>query len=171
VPNLSRGLRGRPLADRDTTLRTGLERGLAAAGARPIVELAVEAASAGSEDERAWGLARLAAALRKAGELEFALTALDAAFALGPSDWAERALHTCAVAVHCDRNDPELAMTIGEEQMARSLDEKLLHAMARAYYEALEATGREEYRERWERISALLDAGRLPASNGRQLVR
>ena len=62
-------------------------------------------------------------------------------------------------------------MTIGEEQMARSLDEKLLHAMARAYYEALEATGREEYRESWERISALLDAGRVPASNVRQLAR
>jgi hypothetical protein len=133
------------------------------------VELAIRAASAGSEDERAWGLARVAAALRKAGELELALTALDAAFALGPSDWAERTLHTCAVAVHCDRDDPELAVTIGEEQMARSLDERLLHAMARAYYEALEATGREEYRENWERISALLDAGRLPASNGRQL--
>jgi hypothetical protein len=75
------------------------------------------------------------------------------------------------VAVHCDRNDPELAVTIGEEQMARSLDEKLLHAMARAYYEALEATGREEHRESWERISALLDAGRVPASNVRQLAR
>ena len=55
--------------------------------------------------------------------------------------------------------------------MARSLDEKLLHAMARAYYEALEAIGREEYRESWERISALLDAGRVPASNVRQLAR
>ena len=75
------------------------------------------------------------------------------------------------MAVHCDRNDPVLAVRLGEEQMARSLDEKLLHAMARAYYEALEATGREEYRESWERISTLLDAGRLPASNGRQLAR
>jgi hypothetical protein len=75
------------------------------------------------------------------------------------------------VAVHCDRGDPERAVTLGEEQMGRSLDEKLLHAMARAYYEALEATGREEYREQWERISALLDAGRLPASNGRRLAR
>lgn len=135
------------------------------------MELAVQAAGAGSEDERAWRLTRLAAALRKAGELDLAVDALEAAIALCPSDWAERALYTCAVAVHCDRDEPELAVTLGEEQMGRSLDERLLHEMARAYYEALEATGLDVYREQWERISALLDAGRLPASNGRRFAR
>ncbi|MGH3005428.1 MAG: hypothetical protein ACRDOS_05905 [Gaiellaceae bacterium] len=142
-----------------------------AADAGPIVELAVEAATADSADERAWGLTRLAAALREAGELDLALTTVRVAGELNPSGWPARALCTCAVAVHCDRGDPEVAVALGEEQMKRSFDERLLHVMVRAYSEALEATGREDYREKWERISALLDAGRLPVSNGRRPVR
>jgi hypothetical protein len=132
------------------------------------LELAAEAESAGSADERAWALTRFAAALRKAGRLDQALTVLDAAGALEASEWTRRALSTCAVAVHCDRDEPELAVQVGEEQMERSLDEKLLQAMTRAYCEAFEATGRDVYCEQWRRISAVLEEGRLPASAGRR---
>jgi hypothetical protein len=143
------------------TLQAGLQHRIAVAqngpsGAGAILELAVHAATAGSADDKAWALTRLAAGLRSAGQLDLAVTALDAAAGLRPTGWRERALSTCAVSVHCDRDDPERAVAIGEEQLGRSRDEKLLVAMARAYHEAFLTTGTAEYEERRDRVSALL---------------
>lgn len=140
----------------------------AQADLRQQLERAVDAASPRSEDERAWTLTRLASALRLAGELDRAAALLETAAGLDASDWTRRALATCAVAVHCDRDEPELAVQVGEEQMGRSFDERLLHVMTRAYCEAFETTGRGEYCEQWRRISAFLEEGRLPVSSTRQ---
>ncbi|HEX2044463.1 MAG TPA: hypothetical protein VHF23_02410 [Gaiellaceae bacterium] len=143
------------------TLQAGLQHRIAVAqngpaGAGAILELAVRAATAASADERVRALTRLAAGLRSAGELDLAVTALDAAAAFRPSEFPALALSTCAVTVHCDRDDPERAVAVGEEQLRRSGDEKLLRALARAYHEAFVATGAREYEQGRERVGVLL---------------
>jgi tetratricopeptide (TPR) repeat protein len=62
--------------------------------------------------ERAWQLICLGVALRRSGDHEGALKALDAAVALNPEPRAQRAAYFCAVAVHRDRGDWDAARRV-----------------------------------------------------------
>jgi tetratricopeptide (TPR) repeat protein len=63
-------------------------------------------------NERAWRLIGLAVALRRRGDDEEALKALDAAVALNPEPRAQRAAYICAAAIHRDRGDYDTARRV-----------------------------------------------------------
>ena len=73
---------------------------------------AIEAVLAETTDARAHALVGLASDLRRAGRPELALHALDAAWELCPTEEPRRAAFTCALEVHCDLGNYEIAETI-----------------------------------------------------------
>jgi tetratricopeptide (TPR) repeat protein len=81
------------------------------------VELALAAALAGDEEQRAWALVSLGAELRRQGDSERAFRALDGAGLRG-SDEARSAAFTCAAATHRDLGDLTRARRAGEEALA-----------------------------------------------------
>jgi hypothetical protein len=60
---------------------------------------------------------------------------LDIASSLSPGFDAERAIFTCAIAVHCDRREYKVAAKLERQQAERSIDLKFARACARLYSE------------------------------------
>lgn len=120
---------------------------------------ALEAAFAQGSDDRAWARIRLAADLRADSEAAAALSVLDDACLLGPSEEAERAIYTVAIAVHCDLGSHPTAEVIEREQAARSVDAYFARVAARLYSELARATGDDEHGQRHKHYSALADEG------------
>jgi hypothetical protein len=118
---------------------------------------AFEAAFAQGPDDRAWARIRLAADLRADDQKQAALSVLDDAWLLCPSDEAERAIYTVAIAVHCDLGAYPTAVILEREQASRSVDGHFARAAARLYSELLEVTGEEEHRIRRSSYSGIAD--------------
>jgi hypothetical protein len=129
-----------------------------------LVDRSVAIALARTPDERAWALTRMAAVLRRADRFDLALHLLDVADSLYPSEWPERAVFTCAIAVHCDRGDFRMAQTLGEEQFARSVDLKLFLAMARVYHALYRETEDPEYEGLWQGMRRRIDSAEAAES-------
>jgi len=120
---------------------------------------ALEAAFAQGSEDRAWACVRLAADLRADNENAAALSVLDDAWLLGPSEEAERAIYTVAIAVHCDLGSHPTAEVIEREQAARSVDGHFARAAARLYAELARSTGDDEHSERRQHYSEMVSEG------------
>ncbi len=120
-------------------------------------ELAVDAALELERPQRAWRLVKLASRLRKEGQYDVALRVLDAAVALDASDETTRAAYVCAMGLHADRGELEVARTIGEQLRRDSVDVFLLKVLARVYYELWRSTSVEIYRDEWQRCGEALE--------------
>ena len=123
-----------------------------------LVTRAVAIAHARTSDQRAWALTRLAAALRRAEHHDEALWVLDVADGLRPSMKPECAVFTSAIGVHCDRGDLGVARMIGEEQLGRSLDLKLLRAMVRVYHGIFVQSEDPKDEARWRDMSRRVES-------------
>ncbi len=112
-------------------------------------------------DERAWALIRAAGELRGLRRYDEALQALDLACELAPGERAELAVFACAIAIHCDVGEYELAVKLERSFAERGIDLRLALACLRLYAELAEATGGARYRERrdfYRAFVGLLDA-------------
>jgi hypothetical protein len=94
--------------------------------------------------------------LRRSEYYDEALCVLDQIVERFASPDVVRAAFTCAVAVHCDRGEPELAIVIGEEQRARTSGCELLRALVRAYWDRWQQSGSDDDRAAWLRSVAEL---------------
>jgi tetratricopeptide (TPR) repeat protein len=131
---------------------------LAAHGlARDVRGRAIAAAISPDPDSRCYALLSLAAALRKEGESETALTVLDAILALQPPPDVERAVYTVAIAVHTDRGDLDTARKLAEQTRREGVDPHLLSALARLYWELYDDTKLEEFRNEWRHAAEALE--------------
>lgn len=105
-------------------------------------------ATAQRSDDRAWALVRLAADLRALGRHEDALRVLDAAWFLQPSEHPELAIFTCAIAIHCDREAHDVAVTLERDFAERGIDLKFGRACVRLYTQLAALTEDDEHLER-----------------------
>jgi hypothetical protein len=128
-----------------------------------VAEHVLELVTANASEGRAWALVKLAADFRVTGERDAALRLLDVAWILGPSPRPERAIFTVAVAIHCDAGRHEIAQTLIDEQVGRSIDPEVAMAAARVYAELFAQTGDVAYAE--ARDSFLASAEERPASS------
>ena len=92
-------------------------------------------------DERAWALVGLAGDLARAGCYDEALQALDLAWHLSPGEAASSQLFACAIAIHCDCGEYELALKLERLFAERGIDLRLALAFQRLHAE-LFADGR-----------------------------
>jgi hypothetical protein len=122
-----------------------------------LVSRALELAVATRTDDRAWGLIRLAADLRALGRYDDALRALDVAWRLSPGERPERAAFTCAIAIHCDRDEHLLAETLERQLVGREIDLELGLACLRLYSELFTLTVADEHRARREFYRATVE--------------
>ena len=111
-------------------------------------------AAAHRADDRAWALVRLAADLRALGRHDDALRVLDAAWFLEPSEQPELAMFSCAIAIHCDRQAHDVAVTLERDFAERGIDLKFGRACVRLYSELYAATEDDEHQARLESYSA-----------------
>lgn len=124
----------------------------AANGRRPtdLVARALEIAVATRPNDRAWALVRLAADLRALERHEEGLRVLDVAWSLSPTERAERAMLSCAIAIHCDRGHHAVAETLERQFAGHAIDLKLGLACLRLYTALVTLTGDEEHHARRE---------------------
>jgi hypothetical protein len=124
-------------------------------------ESSIEVAAAAGVDERAWALVRVAGELRALRRYDDALQALDLACQLSPCEGAELAIFACAIAIHCDVGEYELAVKLERSFAERGIDLRLALVCLRLYSELFAATGDERCRERrdfYRAFVGLLDA-------------
>lgn len=122
-----------------------------------LVARAVELAHATRADDRAWGLVRLAADLRALERYDEALYVLDLAWQLSPSERPELATFTCAIAIHCDREDHDIAVKLERDFADRVVDFKFGRACLRLYSELYAMTEADVHRARRESYRSLVD--------------
>ena len=106
-------------------------------------ESPVEVAAASDADARAWALVRAAGELRAVRRYDEALQALDLACQLSPGEGAELAVYACAIAIHCDCRDYELAVMLEGLFAERGIDLTFALACLRLYSELFAETGDE----------------------------
>lgn len=116
------------------------------------------AAATASPADRGWRLVELGAQLRRAGDFDRALVALDAVVGVSPGWEARAAAYTVAAAIHCDRGDLDKARALCEQTLADGVDEHLLKVSARVYWELYRTSKLPEFKQRWEDCSRQLDA-------------
>jgi hypothetical protein len=102
--------------------------------------------------------------LRKSGRHEMALDLLDDVVDRFRHDDVEAAAYTCAVAIHCDRGDPAMALAVGRPLWDRGPTAELGNALVRAYWERFEQTGLLDDRDDWLAFKDELDAAHENAS-------
>lgn len=122
-----------------------------------LVGRALELAVATTADDRAWALVRLAADLRALERHAEALRVLDVAWQLSPSEHPELAMFSCAIAVHCDRGEHELAIKLERGFSERGIDLKFGRACLRLYAELYAVTDDEEHRARRDSYRSAID--------------
>ena len=115
-----------------------------------LVARSLEVAVATRAHDRAWALVRLAADLRALERHEEGLRVLDVAWGLSPTNGVERAMLSCAIAIHCDREHHPVAETLERQFAGNAIDLKLGFACLRLYSELFVLTGAEEHRARRE---------------------
>lgn len=126
---------------------------------------AIEAVLAETTDARAHALVGLASDLRRAGRPELALHALDAAWELCPTEEPRRAAFTCALEVHCDLGNYEIAETIEREQYERTVDDRFALAALRLYSTLSRITDLDIHYARRAHYIALLNGRELSAAD------
>lgn len=112
-------------------------------------------------ETRACALVGLAGDLRAHGCYDEALQALDLAWHLAPGERVELEMFACAVAIHCDRGEHELALKLERSFVERGIDLRLALAFERLHGELFAATGSNRHRERrnfYRAFVGLLDA-------------
>jgi hypothetical protein len=119
-----------------------------------VVGRVLELAAAYRSDDRAWALVRLAADLRALGRHDDALRILDAAWYLEPSDQPQLAMFSCAIAIHCDRDAHDVAVTLERDFVDRGIDLKFGRACIRLYSELYASTEDQEHESRLESYRA-----------------
>jgi hypothetical protein len=134
-------------------------------GARetPTLELAVQAAAELDPERRAWLLAALAPRLRREHEPDLARLAIDGVVALDAGPEPTRAARTCAIALHADAGDYEIAARLGDELLEDGRDAYLLKTLARVYWGLWRQTKDEAWHDRWWRVHVQLNE-RTPAA-------
>ena len=120
-------------------------------------ESSVEPAAEDSVDARAWALVRAAGEFRALRRYDEALQALDLACQLSPGESAELAVFACAIAIHCDVREYELAVKLERSFTERGIDLRLALACIRLYDDLFTASGYEPYRERRDFYRAFVD--------------
>lgn len=112
---------------------------------RDILASALDAARAPEGSQRGWTLLHLAGAMRDHEDFDAALSILDlVAERFEDDEGIVRATFSCAVAIHGDRGETELANVLCDEQRSRGpLDVKFLRAELRARQAWLDRTGEE----------------------------
>jgi hypothetical protein len=149
-----------PISDDNTLDRELLE--LAAGTVRQrrqanLVARCMEAALATTADDRTWALVRLAADLRVLERYDEALFVLDTAWLqLEASEHAELAMFTCAIAIHCDREDLDIALKL-ERDLADRPDLKFARACLRLYTDLCGETEDDLHRARRELYRSLVE--------------
>lgn len=123
-----------------------------------LVERCLEIAAATRADDRAWALVKLAADLRRLERYDDALRVLDLASELLGDPRSELAVYTCAIAVHCDRSEHEVAIKLERQVVAGGVDVKFGLACRRLYSELHAKTGDEEHRARRDSYRALVES-------------
>ena len=103
--------------------------------------------------------------LLTAGRPELALHALDAAWELCPTEEPRRAAFTCALEVHCDLGNYEIAETIEREQYERSVDDRFARAALRLYSALSRITDLDIHYARRAHYIALLNGRELSAAD------
>lgn len=115
-----------------------------AAPKRDILEAALEVSKAVDSQDRGWALVHLAAALRDHERYQEALAFLDLVDQQFSDPELMRAVFTCAIAVHGDRNEIRVANSLCDQQRERMpADVHFLRAEIRARLAWLEETGEE----------------------------
>jgi hypothetical protein len=112
-------------------------------------------------ETRACALVGLAGDLRAHGCYDEALQALDLAWHLSPGESVELEVFACAVAIHCDRGEHELALKLEQSFCERGIDLRLALAFERLHAELFAARRGERHRERrdfYRSFVGLLDA-------------
>jgi hypothetical protein len=132
---------------------------------RSVRNAAIAAALEADPKARAFRLVHLAGALRDDGDHSLALHVLDVLLEQQPPHEAELAAWSCAIAIHCDLGDPIKGYRLGERVRATGVDEHLLNALVRAYWDAFQKTGVPALREKWQRCSEDLEQLRAPATS------
>jgi hypothetical protein len=86
-----------------------------------------------------------------------ALRALDVAARLPAEHRAELAIYTCAIAIHCDRSEHDVAVELERQVVAAGVDRKFGFACLRLYSELFAASEDEEYGVRRDSYRALVE--------------
>jgi tetratricopeptide (TPR) repeat protein len=120
-------------------------------------ERSLEVAAAGGVDVRAWALVRAAGQLRALRRYDEALQALDLACQLSPGERAELAVFACAIAIHCDVGEYELAVKLERSFAERGIDLRLSLVCLRLYSELYALTRDERHRERRDFYRAFVE--------------
>ena len=116
----------------------------------------VETAAAAGVDKRAWALVRVAGELRALRRYDEALQALDLAFDLSPDESVELAVFACAIAIHCDVGEYELAVKLERSFAERGIDLGLALVCLRLYSELSADTDDELHRRRRDFYQAFI---------------
>jgi hypothetical protein len=85
---------------------------------------------------------------------------LDEIVARFEDDEVVTAAYSCAVAVHCDMDDPLTGIQVGTYRLGRHSSGALENALARAYWERFEQTGDEADLDVWKHFREKMIAGR-----------
>ena len=128
------------------------------------LDCAIDAATATDAEQRAWALVALAARLREDDERARALEVLDSVVAFDPSWEAQSAAFTTAAAIHCDLGDFKTARSICDQTLAKGVNEYILSAAVRVYWELARSTKLQEFYDRRDALSAALDEMRNAAT-------
>jgi hypothetical protein len=121
------------------------------------LDCAIDAATATDAEQRAWALVALAARLREDDERARALEVLDAVVAFDPPWEVQSAAFTTAAAIHCDLGDLKTARSICDETLAKGVNEYILSAAVRVYWELARSTRLQEFHDRRKDLSAALE--------------
>jgi thioesterase domain-containing protein len=117
-----------------------------------LLERAWSASLAADAERRGWEAVRMAAMLRKQGEHQRALQLLDEITTHFEHEDVVRAAFACAIAIHCDLDEPETGIVVGRPIWNSTPDAPLGKALVRAYWERAEQTGAAEDRDSWARF-------------------
>ena len=123
-----------------------------------LVDRVRSAALSSDGHQRSWDAVRTAALLRKNGESGRALELLDDVAARFGYEDVVSAAYACAVAIHCDRGNPDIGITVGRGVWRCLGNVELGNALARAYWERFEQTGDVNDRSAWNSFKMELDS-------------
>jgi hypothetical protein len=123
----------------------------------PFFERSPSAAFSDDAHRRGWDAVRKAVLLRREGEHERALALLDDIVDQFEHEDVVRAAYACAVAVHCDLENPGRAILVGLPAWAMRPTLEVGYALARAYWEHFLETGDAEDRDAWLALKTELE--------------
>ncbi len=128
-----------------------------------LLDEALVAALASTNEERSWALVRLAAALRARQDYDRALLALDGAALHGTGSVCAAAF-TCAAAIHHDRGDLVSARKAGEQAYRLDPGDHSRRALVSIYYDLWQQTRLDSDHAAWRRMSGELNADGMAAT-------